>query len=116
MTSFRNHLNLHKFSLTLCICTHFRQMFPLYTPKKHQKTQGFLVFKGVLNGNISQKLINLVFLSLNINLPVELYSLRSLNFSPMTPCVHKMQTHAKNFQQTLKDSERALDHFRDTSR
>ena len=51
-----------------------------------------------------------------MNLPAEWYSLRSLNFNPRTPSVHKMQTHAKNLLQMLKDSERVFDHFRDTRR
>ena len=32
-----------------CMCsklTHFRQIFPFYTPWKHQKTKGYLMFSG----------------------------------------------------------------------
>ena len=34
--------------------THFWPMLLFYTPWKHQKTFGFLVFSGGINGNIGQ--------------------------------------------------------------
>ena len=42
--------------------THFWPMFPSYTPWKHQKTKGFLVFSVGYNGNTSQKWINVFIL------------------------------------------------------
>ena len=38
-------------------------MFPIYTPWKHQKTFGFLVFLGGKNENIGQKCINSIVIS-----------------------------------------------------
>ena len=38
--------------------THFWPMFPFYTPWKHQKTKGFLVFSRDIKGNIGKKCID----------------------------------------------------------
>ena len=40
-------------------------MFPLYTPWKHQKTKGFPVFSGVIKGNIGQKWVNKIKVTIN---------------------------------------------------
>ena len=35
-----------KINVTIMLLTHFRSMFPFYTPWKRQKTFGFLTFSG----------------------------------------------------------------------
>ena len=40
--------------------THFQPTFHFYTPRKHQKTYGFLVFSGEWNWNIGWKCVNLL--------------------------------------------------------
>ena len=49
-----------------------------------------------------------------MNLPAGWNSLRSLNFSPITPSIHKM--HKKKFLEMLQDSERVFVIFKGVRR
>ena len=53
--------DFHKIICNIRSLTHFWLIFPFYTPWKHQKSKGFLVFSGVWNGNINQYWIKISF-------------------------------------------------------
>ena len=38
---------------SMALLTHFRPMFPFYTPWRRQKTEGFLTFSGGIKGTLA---------------------------------------------------------------